>query len=293
MMKIFQDIKIKRIAKEENIEIPEKYHKKISNILDTLEPVDNINKNRNYTFKLCMNTAIAVFIFSIIILPNINSNISYAMQKIPVLGNLVKIVTIKEYFKQEGNSELELDIPEVKNEDNSNSYANDELNKDAKILTERIIKQYNENKNPKQYYSVELNSEIITNDDNWFTLKLITSEVSASSDTKYKYYNIDKKEDKLVNLSDLFINDKYKEILKKEIERQMELQMNKDINIVYWIDGVKKEWDFVDINENTNYYFSNKGNIVIVFNKYEVGPGSMGTPEFEIPKEKYIDIYKK
>ncbi len=292
-MRIFQDIKIKRIAKKEEINIPEKYHQKISNILETLEPVDNMNKNRNYRFKLCMNIVMAVFIFSIIILPNVNSNISYAMQKIPVLGNLVKVVTITEYFKKDGKSELGVDMVEVKNEDDSKSYANDELNKDAKILTERIINQYNENKNPQQYYSVELNSEIVTNDENWFTLKLISSEVSASSDTKYKYYNIDKKEDRLVNLSDLFINDKYKNIFKEEIERQMKLQMDADESIVYWIGGARKEWNFVDINENTNYYFSNEGNIVVVFNKYEVGPGSVGTPEFEIPKEKYIDIYKK
>ena len=292
-MKIFQDIKIRRIAKREKIDIPEKYHKNISNILDSLETNENTSKNKNYMFKVCMNTVMAVLIFSIIILPNINSNISYAMQKIPVIGNIVKIVTIKEYFNKDGNSELQIGMPEVKNEDNSKSYANEELNEDAKILTERILKKYNENKNPKQHYSVELNSEIITNDENWFTLKLIISEISASSDTNYQYYNIDKKEDKLVKLSDLFINESYKDILKKEIEEQMKIQMEKEENKIYWIDGEKKEWDFVNIDENTNYYFSNEGNIVIVFNKYEVGPGFMGTPEFEISKDKYINIYKK
>ena len=292
-MKIIQDIKIKRIAKKEKNDIPKKYHEKVSNILNSLETTEIMKRNKRYPMRLCFSTVLAVFIFAIIILPNINSNISYAMQKIPVIGNIVKMVTIKEYFNKEGYSEIELNVPEVKNEDNSKSEANDKLNEDAKILTERIINKYNENKNPKQHYSVNLQNEIIRNDENWFTLKLIISEISASSDTKYQYYNIDKKEDKLVKLSDLFIENSYIEIFKEEIERQMKLQMNKDKSKVYWIEGEKEEWDFININENTNYYLSDRGNIVIVFNEYEVGPGSVGTPEFEIPKEIYKEIYKK
>lgn len=34
------------------------------------------------------------------------------------------------------------------------------------------------------------------------------------------------------------------------------------------------------------------GNIVIVFDKYEVAPGSMGTPEFVIEKGSISDILK-
>ena len=34
-----------------------------------------------------------------------------------------------------------------------------------------------------------------------------------------------------------------------------------------------------------NFYFDADGNLVLVFEKYEVAPGYMGTPEFTIPKE--------
>ena len=46
------------------------------------------------------------------------------------------------------------------------------------------------------------------------------------------------------------------------------------------------------IEDNQNFYFSNKGNIVIVFDKYEVGPGATGTPEFEINKQIYEKYLK-
>ena len=41
-----------------------------------------------------------------------------------------------------------------------------------------------------------------------------------------------------------------------------------------------------------NFYFSENGNIVIVFDKYEVGAGSSGAPEFEINKEIYEKYMK-
>ena len=48
--------------------------------------------------------------------------------------------------------------------------------------------------------TIQLKSEVIQNDENWFTLKLTISEVAGSSDIQYKYYNIDKKEDKITHL---------------------------------------------------------------------------------------------
>lgn len=44
---------------------------------------------------------------------------------------------------------------------------------------------------------------------------------------------------------------------------------------------------------SSNYIFSENGNIVIVFDKYEVGPGSSGAPEFEIDKSIYERYLKK
>ena len=50
---------------------------------------------------------------------------------------------------------------------------------------------------------------------------------------------------------------------------------------------------FSKIDNNQNFYFSENGNIVIVFDKYEVGPGSSGAPEFEIDKSIYERYLKK
>lgn len=41
---------------------------------------------------------------------------------------------------------------------------------------------------------------------------------------------------------------------------------------------------FTGISENTKFYMNEAGNPVIVFDKYEIAPGSAGAVEFEIER---------
>ena len=80
------------------------------------------------------------------------------------------------------------------------------------------LNQYYEEKDPNNHMSVEINSDIITNTSNWFTLKLTISETAASSNLEYKYYHIDKKIDEMIEMADLFDGEEYKEVISKEIK---------------------------------------------------------------------------
>lgn len=284
-MNFFDDKKIKKIAKSENIKAPNSFLNSIDETLENL--TEKKRNNRNVVLGYRLKIATAFILLAFILLPNISPQISYAMQKIPVIGNLVKVITIRNYFDKEGNSELNANIPNIQNSDYSKSQSNENINEEVNKLTQRVIENYYAEKNPENHLLVEINSEVITNNDQWFTLKLIISETSGSSNLEYKYYHIDKRTDKIVNLSDLFIKDDYKEAISSEIKKQMISRMKENPNLVYWFDEESKEWSFRKISDNQNFYFSKSGNIVIVFDKYEVGPGSSGAPEFEINKEIY------
>lgn len=287
-MNFLEDRKIKKIAKYENIKASDKYFKTID---ETLESLTDKNENINLRpmWKNSMKLAMAMTVLTFIILPNISPKISYAMQELPIIGNIVKVITIRNYFDKEGNSELDADVPSIKNNDNTVSDSNKIINDEIKELTQRIIDNYYAEKNPDNHISIKIKSQIITNTNEWFTLKLAISQTSASSSLEYKYYHIDKKTDKIVKLSDLFANDGYTHAISEEIKKQMISRMKENKNIVYWLDEESEDWNFRKIDDNQNFYFSENGNIVIVFDKYEVGPGSSGAPEFEINKE----IYKK
>lgn len=292
-MNFLEDRKIRKIAKRENIKAPDRYLKFIDETLENIteeeKPKNNIKPIWGYTLKF----ATAMALLSFILLPNISPKISYAMQQWPIIGNIVKVITIKNYFDKEGNSELDADIPSVENSDGSKSESNETINEDVKVLTQKFIDKYYSERNPDNHFSVEIKPNIITNSDKWFTLKLTIIQTSASSDVQYKYYHLDKRTDKIIKLSDLFINEDYKDAISTEIKRQMISRMEENDNLVYWFDEESKEWSFRRVDDEQNFYFSENGNIVIVFDKYEVGPGSSGAPEFEIDKKVYEKFLKE
>lgn len=287
-MNFFQDKKIRKIIKSENVKAPDSFSKIIDATLDNLE-YPNKKLNKIPIFRISLKLATAMIILSLLVLPNISNEISYAMQEIPIVGDLIKIITIKSYFDKDGNSELEVEVPRIENIDESNDEASKIINEDIDRFTQRIIDSYNKEKDSENHLSVTVESDVLKNTNDWITLRLKVSEVRAGSNIQYKFYHIDKKKDKIIQLSNLFINEDFKLYISNEIKKQMISKMREDESIVYWVNSDVEEWNFDTIENNQEFYFSEKGNIVIVFDKYEVAPGAMGTPKFEINK----DIYEK
>lgn len=80
----------------------------------------------------------------------------------------------------------------------------------------------------------------------------------------------------------------YRAVISKEIRRQMRQQMKADSSKSYFIDTKKDDVpvdEFKKISGSQNFYLTSSGDLVIVFDKYEVAPGYMGAPEFTISKK--------
>ena len=200
-MKFFEDLKIKKIARDEDIKAPDKYLKCVEQTLNDLknneEEIKPIWSNMRK-----FNYAIAMTMLMFMFLTNVSPKFAYTMQEIPIIGNVVKVITIRNYFDKDGNSEIEMEIPNLKNDNNSQSQTNENVNEDVNQLTQNILDKFYAEMNSENHLSIKVESDVIQNNKYWFTLKLTISEVAASSDLKYKYYNIDKRTDEIVKLSD-------------------------------------------------------------------------------------------
>lgn len=99
------------------------------------------------------------------------------------------------------------------------------------------------------------------------------------------FYNLDLLNGRNIILSDLLGNH-YVEVANVQIIRQMKERVMENPDYVYWgitDEGAVQGFDgFTTVDENTKFYINSAGNPVVVFDKYEVGPGSMGEQEFEI-----------
>ena len=105
------------------------------------------------------------------------------------------------------------------------------------------------------------------------------SETLASAYNIGYYYNIDLETGRILNLQDIFGSD-YQKIIADDIDKQIS-KKNKDFQDSLLIDG--SVIDYID--EFQEFYINDEGQIVIVFPKYEISVGALGTLEFVIEGE--------
>ena len=130
-----------------------------------------------------------------------------------------------------------------------------------------------------------IKTEVVTSNEEYFTLKLMCYQAAGSGSEKDYYYTIDLKTGERLRLKDLFKADAdYKKVISDNIKEQMRTEMKKDKNVKYWLDDAEAAmWEFDSIKDTTSFYINNKGKLVICFNQGKVAPMYMGSVEFDIP----------
>ena len=282
---------IKSKAAQEQTEIPDSVKNRIEQTLADLPEKKPVIKQIRILPRIAAAAACFIFI-TLFLLPNVSVAYAQALEQIPVIGDIVQVVTIRNYFYADDKHEMGIDVPQIEGED---SEAVDYINKDVSELTTALVNQFYKDleiTGNNGYGSIHVDYEATMNTDRWFTLKLSVIETAASSNTYFEFYHIDKKQGKIVELGDLFNTDKFSDILVAEIKMQMQEQMANDENISYWINNSGIGEEFATVSADHNFYWNENGDLVIIFDEYEVGPGSMGTPEFVIDRDVIKDILK-
>ena len=74
-------------------------------------------KDRNRTRVTRLATTAAALVIAFIALPNMSPTIAYAMEKIPVIGQFVKVVTFRDYEYTSDRNIADIEVPEIKLEE--------------------------------------------------------------------------------------------------------------------------------------------------------------------------------
>ncbi len=283
---------IKDKITEEKMGIPDSVKIRIEQTLEDLP--EKKSKIRPIRILPRIAAAAACFVFiTLFLLPNVSVAYAQVLERVPVIGEIVRVVTIRNYFYSDDRHEMDIEVPKIEGE---SSDAVDYINKNVSELTTALVNQFYKDleiTDNNGYGAIHVDYEVITNTDRWFTLKLAVSETAASSNNYFEFYHIDKEQGKIMVLGDLFNTDDFSDTLVVEIKKQMKQQMGSDENVKYWInDGTIGE-EFASVGVDHNFYWNDDGDLVIVFDKYEVAPGSMGTPEFIVEREVIKDILKE
>lgn len=277
------DRQLRKAAAAERREVPDYVRNRTEQLLASLpekQPAGN--------GKRIILAAASLFLALMVVLPNISVTYAETMGKIPVIGDLIRVLTIREYLYSDSSHEMEIRVPEVDHD----AFAS--ANSEIVELTDRLLKQFQqdlETLGDEAHSAIYMDYSVITNSSTWFTLKIQVVEAAGSGNTYYRYYHLDKMSGKTVTLADLFPDPAFYEEAEQDIRQKMKARMENNESEIYWVDdGMFK--DCLKIGRTHHFFWNEDGELVIPFDKYEVAPGYMGTPEFTVSREiteRYLD----
>lgn len=258
-------------------------------------------KNQTSIIKFAVAAAVAV-VGIFIILPNTSGTIAHAMEQIPILGPLVKVVTFRDYEYEGERNMADIEVPEIKQEEQIEDSTlqetidrtTAEINAEIQSITDNLIAEFEKNLDEEMgYQDVTVTSEVLATTPDYFTLKLICYQGAGSGYQWNYYYTIDLNTGERLQLKDIFKEGAdYITPISENIKLQMQERMDADENVYYWLNDEIEEWNFKAITDETSFYLNEKDNVVIGFNEGDVAPMYMGTVEFEIPAEVLEGIRK-
>ena len=243
----------------------------------------------------------------LVLLPNTGADIAYAMGNIPVIGKLFQAVTFRDYQYESERFDANVEVPQIVVEDMGENVEGTEedskqlqetieqVNFDIEKVTNQLIEEFKASAElGESYGSLEIHHETVTDNEQYFTLKLSIYQGAGSGTESYKLYTIDKRSGRQIQIGDLFQeNSGYAEVLSEDIRNQMRAAMAEDEMNMYWVDSTDMpELNWEGIKEDQNFYFDGNGNLVIVFDEYEVAPGYMGAQEFTVERAVFENLLK-
>ncbi len=199
-----------------------------------------------------------------------------------------KVVTAEQYKDKDGTMRANLKTPKVEGETKGIQTFNKEIERYILGIKNEYLNAKKKVKDTKDgYLDITTTYETMCNNNNYLSIQIITASGYGSGSQKSKAFTLDKSTGKIVTLKDLFKKGAdYQDIISKNIISQMKAQMKEDKNKVYFVKGTELEnmGAFTKIEKNQNFYIDKNGKLVIVFDEYEVAPGSMGICTFTMGK---------
>lgn len=224
---------------------------------------------------------------------NTNPAMAKNLADVPVIGQVVKVLTFTEYEMVKDEYTAEIQVPQISGSSADIEALNEKYAQEGKILYEQFKTEIEE----MEAGNMAVNSGYVieTDTDEILSVGRYVEVIVASSSSVMQYTTIDKQAETVITLPSLFKDDRYVEIISRYLEDEMRRKMIETKgDEMYWVGGT--EWHdesfgvFEGISPEQNFYITEAGKLVISFDEYEAAPGFMGLVTFEIPTELLQDV---
>lgn len=225
-----------------------------------------------------------------VLLVNASPAFAQAVYDVPVLGDLARVVTVRQYSREDQEHLIDVRLPAL--ELPGDTALEQRVNTEISARIDQVIQEAEERaRETRQAYLetggepeafmpviIHVDYEIKCQNGRYLSFVLTETETQASAYTRYYAYNIDLQAGRELTLEDLLGPD-YKEIanqtIAQEIARRRQIPGN-----IYFLQG---DGGFETIADQQTFFLDADGTPVVLFEKYEIAPGCMGAQEFWVP----------
>ena len=286
----------------DHIVVPEELDDRLK---EALKNAPEPKKKTSTVFRFVKVAGTCAAAFAVCFTIGLNTSEVFAMEasQLPVIGSIAKVLTIRSYETKEDVTTTKVDVPEIQVETDKEPVKNaiTDVNAEIQMLVDKFtaekeveIQEYKEaflatggTEEEWNERSIDVNvSYEVKHQSNTTLSLLVDAWISmVSFQEERHFYNIDLVSGKELTLTDLLGEDAYEYASECVLTQMHEMIEAEPDAYIFWgvNDNGEMDTEYEGVKESTPFYINEAGNVVISFDKYEVGPGSMGIQEFEIP----------
>ncbi len=229
---------------------------------------------------------------------NLSPAFAASLYELPLVGDVAMLFTFRETRQTDEAKNVVIRAPALRGVGDTalEQQINDRIAERIDLLQQQgdqmaqdYLEAYNATKgeNDHAFWKVEINIgyQMKYSSPEIISFELYFASSAASSFEQQYFYNIDLHTGRDLTLEDLLGPD-YLSLCNQAVEEGMARRLAQDPNAFYYSleDDILEddEFAFRSIRPDQPFYINHAGNPVIVFEKYEIAPGYMGAPEFEV-----------
>lgn len=224
-----------------------------------------------------------------ILLVNTSAPFALAVADIPVLGDIARIFTVREFSLHDDTKLIDVRLPALENTGHTD--LEQRVNTEITTRMDAVLAEAKERARLDREaflatggkeedfipVNIDVNYEIKCQNERYLSFLLTTAETQANVYTTLTAYNLDLAAGRELTLADLLGPD-WVETANRAVRDGMAQAMAQDPQNAYF----QGEDGFTSVSEDQKFYLNEAGNPVLLFEKYEIAPGYMGIQEFEV-----------
>ena len=228
-----------------------------------------------------------------VLLVNVSPVFARAVYEMPVLGSLARVVTVTQYATEDKDHLIDVRLPALENTGNTD--LEQRINLEIQTRINGVLAEAEDRaRQTREAYMatggaeedfipiiISVDYEIKCQNERCLSFILTKTETIASAYTEIYCYNIDLETGKELTLQDV-LGPGYREIANAAVRTEIDRRIREEG--AGYFDGTDGVEGFQSVTDGQLFYINGAGNPVVLFEKYEIAPGYMGTQEFEIAR---------